>query len=115
MAGAGRTRANSGSTATFVDWPTLALIAAFWIALLTVTLGHRHLPTVVILAVLVILGGLYTSLQHEVIHGHPTSSSGFNRLLVGAPLGLLQPFARYRATHLAHHHSDLTDPTTDPE
>ena len=58
----------------------------------------------------------HASLQHEVIHGHPTSSRVLNRLIAGPPLLLWLPFASYRASHLAHHRDDLlTDPLEDPE
>ena len=37
-------------------------------------------------------------------------------MLAGPPLTLWLPFARYRDTHLQHHHDDqLTDPLDDPE
>ena len=114
MAGTASERA-AEQVATYTDWPTLVLVAGFWVALISVALLNEHIPSVVVIVVLAILGGLYMSLQHEVIHGHPTRWHRFNRLLIGAPLGLLQPFSRYRATHLAHHESDLTDPVSDPE
>ena len=58
----------------------------------------------------------HASLQHEVIHGHPTSSPLLNRLIAGPPLLLWLPFASYRASHLAHHRDEvLTDPIEDPE
>ena len=98
-----------------IDWPTLAAIALFWVALVALGFGSAHLPTIVVLGGLVLLGGFYMSLQHEVIHGHPTRWRAFNRLLVGAPLGLIHPYARYNSIHLAHHNSNLTDPVVDPE
>jgi fatty acid desaturase len=59
---------------------------------------------------------LHGSLQHEALHGHPTSSRLFNELLVFPPTGLWFPFRRYRALHLKHHDNDhLTDPEFDPE
>jgi fatty acid desaturase len=56
------------------------------------------------------------SLQHEVIHGHPTSSRVLNRLIAGPPLLLWLPYETYRASHMAHHRDEtLTDPLEDPE
>jgi fatty acid desaturase len=56
------------------------------------------------------------SLQHEVMHGHPTPSVAFNRWVAGPPLALWLPYDRYRATHLLHHVDErLTDPLDDPE
>lgn len=100
---------------SLIDWPTLAAIAGFWGLIALIAFHHRHLPTVVVVAALAVLGGFYMSLQHEVIHGHPTPSKLLNRLMVGVPLGLLHPFARYRDIHTAHHASDLTNPAVDPE
>ncbi len=64
---------------------------------------------------LAILGCFYLSLQHEVIHGHPTRFRWLNTALVVVPLTLVEPFSTYRQTHIAHHASDLTNPLDDPE
>jgi fatty acid desaturase len=98
-----------------IEWPTVAAIVGFWVALASVVVFGRHWPALVAIAALTLLGGFYMSLQHEVIHGHPTPWRLLNRTAVGAPLGLLLPFERYSVTHLAHHASDLTDPYDDPE
>ena len=60
------------------------------------------------------------SLQHELIHGHPTRNRRVNAALGFLPLSLWLPFACYRESHLAHHagHGEgdgLTDPRDDPE
>ncbi|WP_245198757.1 fatty acid desaturase [Jiella mangrovi] len=56
------------------------------------------------------------SLQHEIIHGHPTRWRRVNRALGFVPLSLFVPFERYRTLHLCHHRDDrLTDPLDDPE
>ena len=56
------------------------------------------------------------SLQHELIHGHPTRSRRINAALGFPPLWLWLPFACYQESHLAHHAGDgLTDPRRDPE
>ena len=39
---------------------------------------------------------LHSSLQHEIVHGHPTRWLGVNRLLAMLPLSLWLPFERYR-------------------
>ena len=58
----------------------------------------------------------HSSLQHEVIHGHPTANQRLNEALVVPALGLLIPFRRFRDMHLAHHYDPLlTDPHDDPE
>ena len=58
----------------------------------------------------------HSSLQHEMIHGHPTRWPLVNEALVALPLGLSYPYRRYKETHLAHHRdARLTDPYDDPE
>jgi fatty acid desaturase len=99
-----------------IDTSTLlvaALIYGGWIAL---TLNASRLPTLLVAA----LGGWLTawhgSLQHETIHGHPSRSQRFNRLLGYPPLSLWLPYPRYRQLHLAHHVTEhLTAPGADPE
>lgn len=71
---------------------------------------------VIAYAALAVVLAFHSSLQHEIIHGHPTPSQTVNEALVFLPLGLTFPFERYRDTHLAHHHDNrLTDPYDDPE
>jgi fatty acid desaturase len=58
----------------------------------------------------------FTSLQHELIHGHPSRSRRVNRLLGMAPLAVWYPYDLYRSSHLAHHRDELlTAPGLDPE
>jgi fatty acid desaturase len=59
---------------------------------------------------------LHSSLQHEVLHGHPFRSRPLNEALVFLPVGLCFPYGRFRDLHLAHHRDEtLTDPYDDPE
>ena len=94
------------------EWPTFAaLLGCYggWIALL---FGPLWL-SVPGLAVMI---ALQSSLQHEIIHGHPTRYPWLNVALVFASLNLLIPYGRYQDTHLAHHTDEwLTDPYDDPE
>jgi fatty acid desaturase len=56
------------------------------------------------------------SLQHELIHGHPTRSARVNHALAWPPLNLWLPYPIYRDSHLQHHNNErLTDPLEDPE
>ncbi len=65
---------------------------------------------------LVLVLTLYSSLSHEVLHGHPFRDARLNTALVFPALGLFIPYLRFRDTHLAHHHDpNLTDPYDDPE
>jgi fatty acid desaturase len=107
----------SGPAATrrSTEWPTIALIVAWATTYIVVIAGHRAIPWFASVPVLALLSGLHFSLQHEAIHGHPTRWPRLNALMIGAPLPLWCPFAEYRASHLAHHESDLTVPGVDPE
>ena len=93
-------------------WAALAICYALWFAL-TIWSADAHWVIYIALAFLL---AFHSSLQHEVIHGHPTRSQAFNAALVFFPLGLSFPYERYRDTHLAHHNDNrLTDPYDDPE
>ncbi len=63
-----------------------------------------------------LLISLHSSLQHEIVHGHPTRWHRLNRLLGMVPLSLWLPYDRYRTLHRQHHvDARLTDPLDDPE
>jgi fatty acid desaturase len=99
-----------------IEWPTVVLGVVIYAAWMGATLEHRSLG----LPLLFVFGGWITawhgSLQHEVIHGHPTPWRRVNTLFAAAPLSLWLPFDIYRRTHIAHHATeDLTNPHQDPE
>ena len=99
-----------------MEWPTVAVTAAIVGGLAATVALHQQLPAAVEIAVLGLLAAWYNSLQHEVIHGHPTPWHAVNTAVAIVPLGLVAPFRRYRAQHLDHHRTlDITDPDTDPE
>lgn len=98
-----------------IEWPTLVVIAGWITATASVIGFHRSIPWWAGIPALGVLGALQFSLQHEVIHGHPTPWRRVNIALVGLPLSLWCPYPAYRDSHLAHHDSDLTVPGVDPE
>ncbi|HEY4609787.1 MAG TPA: fatty acid desaturase [Ilumatobacteraceae bacterium] len=98
-----------------IEWRTLGLFVGFYVAWLAVILMHSELPWPVSVGLLALLGGFYMSLQHEALHGHPTSRRSVNTALAFAPLSLWLPYLRYRRMHIVHHGTDLTDPQDDPE
>jgi len=58
----------------------------------------------------------YMSLQHELLHGHPTRFPRLNQLFGLLPFSIWYPYGTYRDLHLKHHFDeDLTVPETDPE
>lgn len=99
-----------------MEWPTLAVAALIYGGWGLATLFHGLLP----LPLLVVSGGWlvawHGSLQHEIIHDHPTPYRRLNTALVLLPLSLWLPFELYRRSHTIHHVTEqLTDPVRDPE
>jgi len=106
---------SGGRTREAVEWPTVGLLLAFIAAWLAVVLGHESIPWWVAAPILVYLGGLWMSLGHELLHGHPTRWNWVNTTVGSLPLQLWLPFPRYKTWHVLHHQADLTDPIDDPE
>lgn len=112
MSGTGR-RARPGRR---WEWPTLAVAVAIYGGWIALTWGHRAIPA----PVLALAGGWliawHGSLQHEVIHRHPTGRRAIDDAIGFPPLALWLPYAIYRRSHLAHHRSSwITHPVADPE
>ena len=102
--------------AAAVEMPTLALICSVYAGWLAVTACFGSVSLWILVPLGALLVTLHGSLQHEIIHGHPTRSRRINRALGMVPLSLWLPFEHYRRSHLAHHINDrLTDPHDDPE
>jgi len=99
-----------------IEWPTLTLILFVYVGWGLLTFFHASLPTALLLLLGAPLITLHSSLQHEILHGHPTKWRWVNRLLGTPPLSLWIPYESYRVSHLIHHRDDrLTDPLDDPE
>ncbi|HPE60304.1 MAG TPA: fatty acid desaturase [Thiolinea sp.] len=99
-----------------LEWPTLGLIVGVFAVYGLLTLNPVHLPDWLLFAGGGLVLALYGSLQHEVIHHHPTRNRHVNQALVWLPLSLWLPFVIYQETHLRHHRNEnLTDPLLDPE
>lgn len=97
---------------------TIPIVLAIWGGFLVTTWYYDRLPIWLAALVLVLLLTWYGSLQHETIHGHPTSSRRLNLLIACWPLALWIPYPIYRQSHLLHHRFGgriLTDPALDPE
>ena len=105
-----------GERCATVELPTLLVIVAAYGGWLAITSLYGRWPLAIVVPIAALLITLHSSLQHEIVHGHPTRWNKFNRLLGMAPLSLWLPFERYRQTHIAHHNDRrLTDPLDDPE
>lgn len=99
-----------------IEWPTAAVAIVIAGALGATLLWGDRLPVPLTIGVLAVVAAWYNSLQHEIIHGHPTPWPTVNRILGSVPVTVVVPFERYRDTHLAHHRDEfLTDPELDPE
>lgn len=99
-----------------IEWPTVALALTIYGGWLALTWWHAALPAWVAYPTLVWLVAWHGSLQHEVLHGHPTRVRAVNDAIGFPPLALWLPYAVYRSAHLRHHvDSRLTDPLDDPE
>ncbi len=99
-----------------VEWLTLGLVVGVYVSFVALTLFHAKLPVLLVAAIGSLLIVLHSSLQHELIHGHPTRWRKLNRWLALPPLSLWLPFDSYRISHLVHHRDErLTDPLDDPE
>lgn len=98
------------------ELPTWLLIIAIytgWFTTLTYWQTLGLLPATVLL---IWFTAWYMSLQHELIHGHPTRFPRLNQLFGTLPLAVWYPYGLYRDSHLAHHRNDhLTVPVDDPE
>ena len=99
-----------------VEIPTVLLILVDYVGWLAITFAYTRWPLAIVAPITVVLITLHSSLQHEIVHGHPTRWEGLNRLFAIVPLSLWMPYDRYRHTHRAHHiNPRLTDPLDDPE
>ena len=84
-----------------IEWPTVALaifIHAGWLAL---TFLHAFLPIWLLVPMGAWLIAWHSSLQHELVHGHPAGSQRVNRAMGSVPLSLWLPYDVYRTSHLA--------------
>lgn len=98
-----------------VEWPTLLVMVATY---LVWGIGTNLWQTSALLSLIVttLTIAQFSSLQHEVLHGHPFENQRLNEALVFPALTLVVPYIRFRDLHLQHHHDpNLTDPYDDPE
>ena len=98
------------------EWPTWLLIIFFYMACYFTLTHFEHLGSLISSILLLLFITFYMSLQHELLHGHPTRYDELNRLFGLLPFALLYPFDLYKQQHLIHHSDEhLTDPILDPE
>ena len=102
--------------ATVIEWPTVYLTLVIYGCWAAITFYYSLLPAWFVVATGAWLVAWHSSLQHEILHGHPTPWQGVNTLLAFPPLSLWLPYHVYRTSHLDHHRAEiLSDPRNDPE
>jgi fatty acid desaturase len=98
------------------EWPTWLLIAVIHGGWLATLCFWRELGSVTATWLMIWWCAWYVSLQHELIHGHPTPWPAINRLFGYLPLAVWYPYHLYRESHLRHHvDHHLTVPALDTE
>jgi fatty acid desaturase len=99
-----------------IEWLTISVIAVVYFILGSLVWFHAIIPWWVVLPIGAYTACLHSSLQHEVLHGHPTRNRRINEALVFIVPHMWLPYGRYRDTHIAHHNdAHLTCPVQDPE
>ncbi|HEY1944167.1 MAG TPA: fatty acid desaturase [Roseiarcus sp.] len=99
-----------------LEWPTLGLVAVIYGLWFATTYFHRYIPLWALAPIGAWTVAWQMSLQHEIIHGHPTRQRWINTWIGQWPLVVWLPFETYRHSHLQHHNDTrLTDPLDDPE
>jgi fatty acid desaturase len=106
----------AGGRTFHIEWPTILLAIGIYAGWLSLTALYGAVSPLILFPLIALVVLLQTSLQHEVLHGHPTWLRAVNRLFGLPALMLWLPYERYRQTHLTHHIDErLTDPLDDPE
>lgn len=99
-----------------IEWPTIGLVFIVYAVIGTLVWFHDSIPWWIILPVGSYFAALHVSLQHEVLHGHPTNKRWLNEAMIFITPHFWLPYQRYRQTHLQHHDDEhLTCPENDPE
>ncbi|MGF6976046.1 fatty acid desaturase [Paraburkholderia sp. JPY465] len=97
------------------EWPTWLLIVAVHASWFGIALHARQLGLPATTVLLALATTWYTSLQHELVHGHPTRWPVVNAIFGIAPLAVWFPYPLYRAEHLRHHDDERLTSPDDPE
>ncbi|TAG31438.1 MAG: fatty acid desaturase [Rhodobacterales bacterium] len=99
-----------------IEWPTLLVFVAtyaLWAA--ATALLWQVSPVLAVLAAALAIAQ-YSSLTHEVLHGHPFANQRLSEALVFPGFTIFVPYLRFKDLHLQHHFDpNLTDPYDDPE
>lgn len=99
-----------------IEWPTLIVFTATYaLWAIGTTLVWPISPVLAILLTALAIAQ-YSSLTHEVLHGHPFRNQTLSEALVFPGITIFVPYLRFKDLHLQHHFDPaLTDPYDDPE
>ena len=97
------------------EWRTILVIVAVYGGAAAVVLSYGSMPAWASILLLAWFGAWHLSMQHEIIHKHPTKFEWLNDLLGLIPLTLWIPYFSFKREHLLHHDSPLTMPGLDSE
>ncbi|NQV45414.1 MAG: fatty acid desaturase [Rhodospirillales bacterium] len=99
-----------------LELPTWLVVVGVYAAWGALVYAGGGLPWWIFCPLGAVIIAWHGSVQHELLHGHPTRSVWFNSILGWMPLGLWMPYHVYRENHLLHHRvATLTQPGEDPE
>ncbi len=99
-----------------VEWPTLfVFVATYTLWAVSTSVLWTAMPVVGFIGTVFAIAQ-FSSLQHEVLHGHPFRSQRLSEAMVFPGLTIYVPYLRFKDLHLQHHFDpNLTDPYDDPE
>lgn len=111
-----RSKIDQAKIPVAVEWPTLFVAVGCYLAFGVVTIWVAQISALLAAIALAFVLALHSSLQHEVLHGHPFRKQWLSDALIFPAIGVFVPYIRFRDTHLNHHiNPNLTDPYDDPE
>ena len=76
------------------EWPTWVAIFIVYMLWWIVLDNHAIIPFASLFLILILT--FHGSVQHELIHGHPTNNQKINDLLASPPIGLWCPYLIYK-------------------
>jgi fatty acid desaturase len=99
-----------------IEWPTLVVfVATYALWGIATTLLWQVSPVLALFTAAIAIAQ-YSSLTHEVLHGHPFPNQSLSEALVFPGITVYVPYLRFKDLHLQHHFDpSLTDPYDDPE
>jgi fatty acid desaturase len=99
-----------------IEWPTLIVFTATYAVWAVATTMVWQVSPVLAILVAALAIAQYSSLTHEVLHGHPFPSQRLSEAMVFPGITVYVPYLRFKDLHLQHHFDPaLTDPYDDPE